>query len=96
MNHVLLLIVVAFCAIYHTFACVSGSCKNGMCSDIPSDNTYYLTSFCDSSVACGSFSGNCNEYYAADYSRFGCNSVSKFYYCNFFCSLNLSWVLSRV
>jgi len=55
--------------------CVSGSCKNGMCSDIPSNNQYYLTSFCDKSVACGSFSGNCNEYYAADYSRFGCNSV---------------------
>lgn len=48
-----------------------------MCSDIPSNNVYYLTSFCDKSVACGSFSGNCNEYYAADYSRFGCNSVSK-------------------
>lgn len=57
------------------YSCVSGSCKNGMCSDIPADNTYYLTSFCDKSVACGSFSGNCNEYYAADYSRFGCNSV---------------------
>ena len=26
-------------------------------------------------VACGSFSGNCNEYYSADYARFGCNSV---------------------
>ena len=48
-----------------------------MCSDIPKDNVYYLTSFCDSSVACGSFSGNCNEYYSADYSRFGCNSVIK-------------------
>jgi hypothetical protein len=58
-------------------ACVSGSCKNGMCSDIPSNNEYYLTSFCDKSVACGKFSGNCNEYYAADYSRFGCNSMSK-------------------
>eukprot|EP01038_Epipyxis_sp_PR26KG_P004943 gene4943-6916_t len=52
-----------------------GSCKNGMCSDIPSNNQYYLTSFCDSSVACGSFSGNCNEYYCADYSRFGCGSI---------------------
>ncbi|RYH05605.1 hypothetical protein EON65_44235 [archaeon] len=56
--------------------CVSGSCKNGMCSDIPSNNEYYLTSFCDKSVACGSFSGNCNEWYSADYSRFGCGSMS--------------------
>ena len=37
--------------------CVSGTCKSGMCSDIPADNMYYLTSFCDKSVACGSFSG---------------------------------------
>lgn len=58
-----------------TNGCVSGSCKNGMCSDIPSNNQYYLTSFCDKSVACGSWSGNCNEYYSADYSRFGCNSI---------------------
>jgi hypothetical protein len=42
---------------------------------IISIGSYYLTSFCDSSVACGSFSGNCNEYYAADYARFGCNSI---------------------
>ena len=46
-----------------------------MCTNIPADNNFYLTSFCDSSVACGAFSGNCNEYYSADYSRFGCNSV---------------------
>lgn len=56
-------------------ACVSGTCSQGMCSDIPADNVYYLTSFCDASVACGSFSGNCNEYYMADYKRFGCNSI---------------------
>ena len=46
-----------------------------MCTNVPADGNYYLTSFCDSAVACGSFSGNCNEYYAADYARFGCNSV---------------------
>ena len=46
-----------------------------MCSDIPADNVYYLTSFCDTSVACGAFSGNCNEYFSAGYKRFGCNSV---------------------
>mmetsp|Transcript_13263 Transcript_13263/g.19903 ORF Transcript_13263/g.19903 Transcript_13263/m.19903 type:complete len:188 (-) Transcript_13263:158-721(-) len=49
--------------------------SHNMCTNMPSDNVYYLTSFCDSSVACGSFSGNCNEYYSADYSRFGCNSI---------------------
>ncbi len=32
-----------------TCACNS----NGMCTNIPSDNGYYLTSFCDASVACG-------------------------------------------
>ena len=69
--------VLLLCLLSAVSACVSGTCKNGMCSDIPSNNEYYLTSFCDKSVACGSFSGNCNEYYAADYSRFGCNSVSK-------------------
>lgn len=58
-----------------TQACVSGSCSSSMCSDLPSNSQYYLTSFCDSSVACGSFSGNCNEYFAADYKRFGCNAV---------------------
>lgn len=72
-------------------ACVSGSCVNGMCKDIPKDNTYYLTSFCDKSVACGSFSGNCNEYYAADYSRFGCGAVSKytFWFVCLFCFFSL-------
>ena len=59
-------------------ACVSGTCSQGMCSDIPADNVYYLTSFCDSSVACGTFSGNCNEYYMADYKRFGCNSIGTY------------------
>ena len=56
-------------------ACVSGTCSSSMCSDLPSNSQYYLTSFCDASVACGSFSGNCNEYFAADYKRFGCNSI---------------------
>ncbi len=42
---------------------------------MPSDNKYVLTSFCDASVACGYFSGNCYEYYAAGYKRFGCGSI---------------------
>ena len=56
-------------------ACVSGACDQGMCTDIPADNEYYLTSFCDKEVACGKFSGDCNEYFCADYKRFGCGSV---------------------
>ncbi len=77
MNSVLLLVLLAVLSVYYVSGCVSGTCKNGMCSDIPTDNKYYLTSFCDKSVACGTFSGNCNEYYAADYSRFGCGAISK-------------------
>ena len=46
-----------------------------MCSDVPADHIYYMTSFCDKSVACGSFSGNCNEWYMAGYKRFGCGSI---------------------
>lgn len=56
-------------------ACVSGTCSQHMCSDIPSDNGYYLTSFCDPSVSCGSWSGDCNEYFCADYKRFGCHAI---------------------
>ncbi len=56
-------------------ACVSGACSQGMCSDKPADSVYYLTSFCDKEVACGAFSGNCNEFYMAGYKRFGCGSV---------------------
>ncbi len=58
---VLLVAFVFLSSLQLSAGCVSGSCKNGMCSDIPSNNQYYLTSFCDKSVACGSFSGNCNE-----------------------------------
>ena len=68
------LAIVAFAlALNVAHACTCNS--NGMCTNIPADNKYYLTSFCDSSVACGAFSGDCNEYYSADYSRFGCGSI---------------------
>jgi hypothetical protein len=77
MTSFLLLALLAIVSVYFASGCVSGSCYNGMCKDIPADNTYYLTSFCDKSVACGSFSGDCNEYYAADYARFGCGAISK-------------------
>eukprot|EP00823_Brevimastigomonas_motovehiculus_P006501 TRINITY_DN5390_c0_g1_i1.p1 TRINITY_DN5390_c0_g1~~TRINITY_DN5390_c0_g1_i1.p1 ORF type:complete len:196 (-),score=25.93 TRINITY_DN5390_c0_g1_i1:311-844(-) len=64
-----LLVIVALVSV--SMAC---SCSSNMCTNIPSDHEYYLTSFCDSEVACGSWSGNCNEYYMADYKRFGCHS----------------------
>lgn len=27
----------------------------------------------------GSFSGNCNEYYMADYKRFGCGAIGNYF-----------------
>lgn len=45
------------------------------CTNIPSDNVYYLTSFCDKSTACGITCGNCTWPYAADSQRFGCKST---------------------
>ena len=44
------------------------------CSNIPADNVYYLTSFCDKQTACGKSCGNCTWYYAADSQRFKCGS----------------------
>uniref|UniRef100_A0A6B2LLT8 Uncharacterized protein n=1 Tax=Arcella intermedia TaxID=1963864 RepID=A0A6B2LLT8_9EUKA len=46
-------------------------CYGNMCCSIPSDNTYVLTTFCDSSTACGP---GCSDYtyFAADSQRFGC------------------------
>jgi len=55
-----------------SYAC---TCVSNMCTNIPADGNYYLTSFCDKSVACGAFSGNCNEFYCADYKRFGCHNM---------------------
>lgn len=77
MRAIILIVAVVATILPTSTSCVSGSCSSSMCSDIPANNQYYLTSFCDKSVACGAFSGNCNEYYAADYKRFGCNSISK-------------------
>ena len=51
------------------------TCSEDMCTNIPSDHKYYLTSFCDSSTACGKSCGDCKSYYAADYKRFGCGST---------------------
>lgn len=45
------------------------------CTNIPADNVYYLTSFCDQTTACGKSCGNCNWYYAADSQRFKCHST---------------------
>jgi len=56
------------------------TCSQGACSNIPKDNAYFLTSFCDKSVSCppGTLSGwgmTCNSYYSADRQRFGCGST---------------------
>lgn len=45
------------------------------CTNIPADNVYYLTSFCDQTTACGISCGNCTWYYAADSQRFKCKST---------------------
>lgn len=45
------------------------------CSNIPPDNVYYLTSFCDQTTACGKSCGNCNWSYAADSQRFKCGAT---------------------
>jgi hypothetical protein len=45
------------------------------CTNIPADNVYYLTSFCDKQTACGITCGNCTWFYAADSQRFGCKST---------------------
>ena len=58
------------------FAClmVVSLCATA-CANIPSDNVYYLTSFCDQTTACGISCGNCTWYYAADSQRFKCKST---------------------
>lgn len=78
-NHIMLkkIATIAAVAVAPAMACLSGSCSQNMCSDIPANDVYYLTSFCDAEVACGSFSGDCNEYFMADYKRFGCNSIGN-------------------
>ena len=75
MSRIHLVLGLAFLSL--TQACVSGPCRNTLCSDIPSDNVFHLTSFCDKEIACGKWSGNCYEYYAADAQRFGCGSTLK-------------------
>ena len=45
------------------------------CTNLPADNVYYLTSFCDQQTACGKSCGNCNWAYAADSQRFKCGST---------------------
>jgi len=46
-----------------------------MCTNPSQTGQYYLTSFCDSSVSCGDPPASCNDYYSADYMRFGCGAV---------------------
>ena len=47
-----------------------------MCSDIPDDNVYYLTTFYNKRVKCGEiFYGTEDDYYMAGQQRFGCDSI---------------------
>ena len=55
--------------------CLGYSLQATACTNIPADNVYYLTSFCDQQTACGKSCGNCNFYYAADSQRFKCGST---------------------
>lgn len=62
----------SFLVLACTLASAAAVC---MYSNIPSDNKYYLTDFCDKETACGPSCGDCNWYYAADKQRFGCGST---------------------
>jgi len=48
-------------------------CNQIECCDIPSNNQYYLTTFCDSTTACGPVCSDLT-YFSADSQRFGCGA----------------------
>lgn len=52
----------------------SDPCYGDMCCSVPADNSYYLTTFCDQSTACGT---PCSAltYFTADSQRFGCSKM---------------------
>jgi hypothetical protein len=58
------------------YDCAKPCYNNLMCCSIPSDNEYYLTSFCGARTACGD-TAPCNYagYFSADSQRFGCGSI---------------------
>jgi len=65
--------------------CVTGggyncqACDGDMCCNIPSNNEYFLTSFCDGyphdETACGLYCDSM-KYFSADSQRFGCGGVN--------------------
>jgi len=69
------LALVALAAVMTCADAYTCTCKNNMCTNIPTLGEYYLTSFCDASVACGTAQKSCYDYYSADYSRFGCGAT---------------------
>ena len=71
----LIFIVVSLCAIALYPSQFKLASAQTMCTNIPSDHVYYLTSFCDQTTACGPSCGNCMGYYCADKQRFGCNAI---------------------
>ena len=54
--------------------CLSPGGSPCACSGIPSDNTYFLTSFDGSSCSCGPCHAH-GDYFAADRQRFGCGAT---------------------
>lgn len=76
--HLLVLLAVVACVFARSnktdYEC---TCKSNCCTNIPDDATYYLTSFCDSEVACGGSCGDCMDWYATSAMRFGCGAQIK-------------------
>ncbi|GAM22692.1 hypothetical protein SAMD00019534_058670, partial [Acytostelium subglobosum LB1] len=66
----LLLMLALFVSVALSYDCAD-PCYGNMCCSIPSNNQYYLTSFCDESTACGPGCSS-TTYFSADSQRFGC------------------------
>jgi hypothetical protein len=75
-------LVAAVLVVFAVVSSVQGQCQEcsspygGMCCEIPSDNTYYLTTFCDGyphdQTSCGNYCDS-SQYFTADCQRFGCD-----------------------
>jgi len=64
------LIVFVYGLAHAAYTCTK-PCSGNMCCSIPSDNLYYLTTFCDATTACG-IPCSARPNFAADSQRFGC------------------------
>ncbi|KAH3757103.1 hypothetical protein Pelo_11131 [Pelomyxa schiedti] len=77
MRFAFVLLAIVGSAVAWTCTCSSSNRQNGVCTNIPSDSLYYLTSFCDQETACGESCGNCSWAYSTSAKRFGCNASLK-------------------